>query len=59
MIKNFELIQVIRLVSKGNENAKNNLEILSPKMTPQQISQAQNEAAQLWKKIRVQKNNFF
>lgn len=46
-------------LEKVNENAKNNLEILSPKMTPQQISQAQNETAELWKKIRVQKNKIF
>ena len=41
--------------TKGNEKAKEILEILNPTMTPQQIAQAQNEAAELWKRINKSK----
>jgi len=37
--------------AKGEENAKKNLEIVISKMTPQQIAQAQKEAAELWERI--------
>ena len=37
--------------ASGNEMAKKNLEILRSEMTPKQVSQAQNEAAELWKRI--------
>ena len=37
--------------ANGNEKAMENLEILSPKMAPQQIAQAQNEAAEMEKRI--------
>jgi hypothetical protein len=41
--------------ANGNEKSKINLEILSSKMTPQQVAQAQNDAAELWKRINNSK----
>jgi len=41
--------------AKGNEKAKKYIEIISPEMTPQQVAQAQNEAAELWKRINKSK----
>jgi TPR repeat protein len=37
--------------ANGDEDSKEWLEELRTEMTPQQISQAQNEAAELWKRI--------
>jgi TPR repeat protein len=41
--------------AKGNEKAKKYIEIISSEMTPQQVAQAQNEAAELWKRINKSK----
>jgi hypothetical protein len=41
--------------ANGNEKSKINLGILSSKMTPQQVAQAQNDAAELWKRINNSK----
>jgi TPR repeat protein len=37
--------------ANGNESAKKNLNLLRSEMTPQQVAQAQSEAAELWKQI--------
>ena len=41
--------------AKENEKAKKYIEIISSEMTPQQVAQAQNEAAELWKRINKSK----
>ena len=40
------------LSAQGYEHAKHNIDILTKKMTPEQIAQAQKEAAELWEKMQ-------
>jgi uncharacterized protein len=37
--------------AKGHEKAKHNISVIEPKMAPQQIAEAQKEAAELWRMI--------
>jgi TPR repeat protein len=41
--------------ANGDETSKKNLDILNSDMTPQQIAQAQKEAAELWDRINKSK----
>ncbi len=41
--------------AKGNEKAKKNIDIISSEMTPQQVAQAQKEAAELLDNINKSK----
>lgn len=42
--------------AQGHEKAKYNISVIEPKMTPQQIAEAQKEAAELWENSKNKLN---